>query len=629
MSESRKGYIWVVAICVLLLGMSESCGGSDTSSPRPTADASATPGIDSAPTIDTKSPPTDETEISPTPTATPAVTPLQPPVVSKDGPQGTLNVGMTDMAPPAFFLPNERGEQSKFNGLVTHETMFRTSADGEVIPMLVQSFDIDAGGLVYTFYLQEGARWHNHLGEYGEFDADDFIWSAEQVSTEGSIHAAAVDVRRIFLCAGCSLEKMDSHTVRLTRPSPTVEITWWSRQPEGSAWEIHSKEHFELVGEEAANIQAVGTGPWMMDEEDTGNFLRLRAVRDHWRRTPDWEEMIWWKIGRLANFRGGQLDTVLLSRESIEAITSEAPEGVEYMSFPGSNQVFINILGQQYFPEHPAHQPSADGTQARVPIGEGAGYTVRCTELPYVSCDRSVGSAEWERARKVRLAMATSIDRRKLVDELTSGDGSALFVREWTGHEGKARQYGLKVLVWEFDPARARELLAEGGYPDGFNINFALPLRPGAQGAIVAGVAIANMWSEVGITTKLANMPLSAYRPGLVSRTNIGVNAHNGVPPLEPLMTYRDLYNVESSLNFGFEHPDYQEMLERGSSTTNADQRFVIEAEMARFMFANVMTIPVYQENSVWPLGPGIDEWSVQPRVYDWLSNWEDVPHRR
>ena len=58
------------------------------------------------------------------------------------------------------------------------------------------------------------------------------------------------------------------------------------------------------------------------------------------------------------------------------------------------------------------------------------------------------------------------------------------------------------------------------------------------------------------------------------------------------------------------------------------DARWEILGEMGAFVFENVLSIPLYTQNAQWPIGPRIDKWDPLPRVYDWLSNWEEVPHR-
>ena len=301
------------------------------------------------------------------------------------------------------------------------------------------------------------------------------------------------------------------------------------------------------------------------------------------------------------------------------------------MRFPGGAYQFLNVHGQQYYPDHPFHQPAADGTAAKVPLGVTAAYNApgQCGDAaPWVACDRDVNSAEWDRARKVRQAMSMAIDRVKLVNNLAFGEGRPFYHQGWSGHDERIKQFGLDKLTYEYDPDMARQLLTEAGYPNGFEIPMFLYPRPQA-GNIEAAKAVATMWEDVGITTVQSTSPYSGFRPGTVDRTALGVSGHNGGPSVEPVLGYFRVYSPKGSFNFGFEHPDLEALFEEASELTDEEERWAKAAEMATWMFENVAQIVLYEENSVWPIGPNIDEWEVMAGGVSWLSNWEDVPHRK
>ena len=187
---------------------------------------------------------------------TPAPSPIPEP-----GPFGTLNVAVPQLGALNFALPNEDFYGAKFNGLITHETMFREMPDGTIGPLLVKGWDVHPSGLDYTFHLQEGVPWHRSLGDFGDFYADDFIFSLEKVMADDSIHPAARSIRRVFFCDGCNLLKINDLTVLLERPTPTYELTWYSRQPDVGL-ELHSKLHFDTAGEER---RGQTSSPWAPD----------------------------------------------------------------------------------------------------------------------------------------------------------------------------------------------------------------------------------------------------------------------------------------------------------------------------------------------------------------------------
>ena len=224
------------------------------------------------------------------------------------------------------------------------------------------------------------------------------------------------------------------------------------------------------------------------------------------------------------------------------------------------------------------------------------------------------------------MALALAIDRQKLVNAVAFGEGRPFHIMYWNSFDPRVEQFGLDELEFDYDPERAKELLSEAGYADGFEIEVTLT---GGTGEPVAQ-AVATMWENIGITTVQTRMPYSAFRPSLVSREAKGMWIHStGPPSIEPLKRYTILQNAANSINFGWEHPDWQALLDEMTELTDEEERWAKQAEGARWIFDEVMVIPLFGQNVVWPLGPEIDAWEPMGGRKDWLSNWDHVPHRQ
>ena len=639
----------ILGMLLLALVIIIACGESDTpeptpqatqtvpaptaAAPEPTAMSTATamPAATPAPAAPASTPaptPAPAAAATATPAAVPTPAPTPEPAPAPAMPMGTLDVSVGALGAPIFVLKNQFFSASRFDGLTTHESPFARDTEGAVVPLLVKEWTVDPQGLVYTFSIQENVPWHTSHGDWGEVDADDFIFTLENTVAEGSIHTNARDIGRTFYCNGCEVVKTDDMTVQLTRPAPTPRITWDLTAPSGST-ALHSKKHYDAVGEDEANFQSVGTGPWELVDAVSDVSRTVRAVPDHWRKTPEWELMVWHDITeestRLANFITGVLDAALYNPESIQAIKDANLDGVEFMTFPGENSFYLNLFGQQYNTDHPAHLPGPDGADPRVPLGENA---YDCS-YPWVSCDRDVNSAEWANARKVREAMTIAIDRQKLVNNLVFGEGAPIYINHWIGHEPRMVQNGLDDLTWEFNPERAKTLLDDAGFPDGFEINMTLPGIPWAPGADEAGQAVAPMWESVGIRVTQQVTPYSAFRPGaLVAREFAGVSTHGNSVPIEPISSDSLFYSSTSVINFGVEHPDLQVLLEDALNTVNTEERWPKQAAAAKWAYDNIVYFSLYQSNLVWPIGPELGRWEPQGLQRSWLSNWEYAPHK-
>ena len=637
----RRAYLLVLLILTVSVVAMVACGEESTpvATSEPTAvatptSASPTPAPPVAP--EATAPPVATPAATPTPVATvaPGTTAAPTPVpVAGAQPRGTLEVAIADLGPFSTLLYNQNFRYSVIETRTSNELGFVAEPDGSVLPRLVTRFELDETpeGAIYTFYLQGGVPWHSGLGDWGEFGADDFIFSLQSASQEGSAQSSSGSIRQVFTCADCELTKLDDLTVQLKRSVPTIQILWDIIQYNGGSPGVHSKKHFDARTEEQANQEVVGTGPWEMVDQQTSQFRRFEAVTDHWRHAPDWEEMIFHDIvensTRLANFEAGLLDTAAFSLEGIQAIKDLDLPGVEFLSIASGAAQQLRLHGGQYYPDAPAHQPQADGTPAQRALGDGASYSEVCDSAAWVSCDRDVNSDEWARAVKVRKAMNLSIDRQKLVNNLAFGEGKPYFHAVFQGYAAEIVKYGLDELVYEYEPERARQLLTEAGYSDGFDIE--MFLVPRGPGAVEAAQAVATMWQDVGINTVQSNWLGSAFRPMRVARTALGASSYRNGPSGEPIRLYDLFYTSGSSFNQGFEHPDYEAMVLDALATLDTDERLRKSADIAKWLFHNAMTITLYQEATVWPLGPRIDGWGMAASQAEFGSNWEKVPHRQ
>ena len=229
-------------------------------------------------------------------------------------PTGTLDMGIVQLGPTRW-LPKDmpfRTTQWEVVGFAEQLLAYENAPSSEIGVRLLEEFSIDldsAGNTVYTMRLRQGIPFQTRFGLWGELTVDDLIFTVENVAEEASVHPRRGHVRRTFFCDVCQVERADNYTLKLTRDKPTFDIFDISTYPRGAALGIKSKKHYDAVGAETASSQPVGTGPWELVEDKEDVLRRTKAVRNHWRKTPEWDEMVWWQINeestRLANFLVG------------------------------------------------------------------------------------------------------------------------------------------------------------------------------------------------------------------------------------------------------------------------------------------------------------------------------------
>ena len=383
------------------------------------------------------------------PQAVPTATPV-PQAVVKVGPFGTLNIGYQENL--GVFNSHPRltgGNYALFVGTSIGETLlgrFGPEKNYEFSTKLLKEWSLSPDNMVWTLKLEEGVQFHKG---YGEMTAEDVIWSFKESVAEGSRATRRNQYRRLFFNEKGSIKAVDDHTIEVNMGVPQYDLLAMVATP--SSGFIMSKKQADELGEDGASKNGAGTGPWNFVEAVTGQFWKFEAVEDHWRKTPEFAELVFHDIPeestRLANFQTGRLDTFVMQLDSKPTVDTVA--GVKYMRIAGGGNEHLGFFGNWYTghgtPEHKEKYPGYD------------------PDLPWVSSNPDINSPEWDRARKVRLAMALAIDRQIIVDTILKGEGRPTVLWGWEEVEDRLPANVQK--GYEYNPERARELLAEAGYP--------------------------------------------------------------------------------------------------------------------------------------------------------------------
>ena len=611
-SFKKPGSILLSSLMIGLLFL-VACGSSATATPEAAAtspsatSAPSAPSPTSAPSASSASEPTSAPS-GPAPTAVPVAT-AAPAMEAK--PAGTLSVGQKELGTfqghpalavnPALFVQQTAPISE---GLIT------INIDKQVQAMLAKSWEISADFKTWTFKLQEGVQFHKG---YGEMTAEDVIWSYNGWA-DNPLHARTPDFRGFWQAEGGSSTAVDKYTIEVTHPIPLSELVvlenWMAKTPSGSSNWVTSKKQSDEIGMEAANRDIAGTGPWEMIEHRDNEIWRMAAVEDHWRQTPAFAELVFREIpeesSRIAGFQTGALDTFLMAFDSIPEV--EKVEGASLMAMPGAIDYGINFYGG-YYAE--AADPAIENRSSYDP------------EVPWISSNWELDSPEWDNARKIREALAIAIDRETIVATLLRGfaEPIPIWLSKW--------EVTLPGRQWGYDPDRAKQLLAEAGYPDGFSITLTPSLR-GAPAEVEACSAVAQMWGDIGMDVKLQSLPYSTLRPTMVARTYQGATCHAAGARIvtagsQPLLT------MAAAWNPGATHPFMEEIMPRMNSAVDPKKLRALEIELAEFVFDNALTyIGLYSVGAIWPVGPRIQEWKAHVKFTDLrnINGYEFIKHK-
>jgi peptide/nickel transport system substrate-binding protein len=470
---------------------------------------------------------------------------------------------------------------------------------------LFSDWEVGEDGLTWTFKVREGVPFHKG---YGEMTADDIVWYFEQFGSPESLNGHARHVRRLLLDAeGTPINKLDDYTVTASTSVPHFDMLLRLARPNIGA--ITSKRQAEELGDEEAAQVGAATGPWEIMEHLSGSYWRMNAVEGHWRKTPEFAELYFYNIPeestRVANFQTGNLDTMQMNLDS-KPVIDQVP-GIEYMrvAYGGTLQVSLG-LGNFHIPEsdRPAWDP----------------------DLPWVSASADVDSEEWDRARNVRLAMAIAIDKQTIVDTLLRGIGQPLALWGW---EANMHRLPADMQEREYNPEKAIQLLAEAGYPDGFEITLTPDIR-GIPSEVEACEAVAVMWEAVGISTRVNRVPYASVTPIYRAREYTGANCHGTAGVSDPMNLLGNAFNSNASGIIGFEHETLDKLLEKASRLVDDEARYEVAVEVARFIWDHVVDEGLYSVDILWPLSVNVQDWGQHLEHGDrrYLTGTEYAKHR-
>jgi len=217
----------------------------------------------------------------------------------------------------------------------------------------------------------------------------------------------------------------------------------------------------------------------------------------------------------------------------------------------------------------------------------------------------------------VREAIALAINRDAIVSRVLEGQGvvaSSIVSPQIFGHPG-----GKPIA---YDPARAKKLLAEAGYPDGFGLTLHATNNRYLNDAQVAQTT-AQLLTRIGIQTKVETLPVAAYfsraRQGEFSFMMLGWGSVAADVALRSILGTPNAQTGYGSWNWGrYSNPELDKLVQTSLSTVSSEQAHEQAAKTAaRFAQTDYAIIPSHHQLATWAMRKGIryeartDEWSL------------------
>ncbi len=338
--------------------------------------------------------------------------------------------------------------------LVWDALLYKNPETLQFEPLLAESYTF-VDETTMEFDLRRGITFHN--GE--PFDADDVVYTLKFVSNPDNKVLTQRNVNWI-----ADVVKIDQYKVRLIMKKPTPIALEFLAGP----LLIYPNEYYASAGPDGMGMQPVGTGPYKVADFKPGESIEFVRNDGYFAASPKGRPTIGKIRQRTIPDNNTQIAELLSG--TVDWIWKVAADQAKRLNERDN----INVVNEQ---------------------------TLRIGYLSFDSSNRTGNDSPVNDVR-VRKAIAHAIDRDAIVSQLIGGSSEVVHAA------CHPQQFGCEQAVarYEYDPARARELLAEAGYPDGFTIDFH------AYRNRVYAEAIMGYLEEVGIKPNLVYLKYAALR---------------------------------------------------------------------------------------------------------------------
>ena len=462
-------------------------------------------------------------------------------------PDGTLTIGVHVTLVSRWLDPEET------EALITpfmvlyalHDALVKPMPAGLNTPSLAESWSVSKDGLTYEFVLRKGAKFHN----------GDPVTAEDVKFSFGRYKGASASV---FKEKVRDVQVVAANRVRfvLTEPWPDF-MAFYGTSATGAGW-IVPKKYIDKVGDDGFKKAPVGAGPYKFVSFTPGVELVLEAFPDYWRKVPHVKRLIMRSIPdegtRAAAVKTGEVDIAYLFGGAIAEELRRTP-GIKIVAPLLYGIYWLDFL-DQWDPKSPWHD------------------------------------------QRVRLAASLAIDRRAInqAEMLGLGRATGAFVPP-------TFEFALPVDPPPFDPPRAKRLVAEAGYPNGFEAGDLTPLPP----YTALGEEVGGYLQAIGIRSHIRTMEratfLTAWREKKLKGLLIGATgaAGNAAARLEPFLTKGGIYAYGSL-------PELDELFQRQAKELDRKQREVLLHQIQRIVADRVLAAPIFQQAFITGVGPRVEE---------------------
>ncbi len=429
-----------------------------------------------------------------------------------------------------------------FNGLVRFKPGSTDPASIE--PDLAESWESSDDKLVWTFHLRHGVKWQKG---YGELTADDVVFSFNKASNKDT-SAYAPDYASFQ-----SVEAVDPYTVKITLAHQVPSLLGLVANYSGGF--IVPKKAVEEKGENWTR-DPVGSGPFQVDEITSGQAITFKANEDYFRGAPEIKTVTMRFLPETASrdlaFKAGEVDA---------AVGEQNKNWLERMK--GEPHVVIDVFA-------PAEEAQLHLNTTKPPLDK----------------------------LEVRQALSYAIDQDQMVQFQGDGFTQAGQSAVPSNNLGFTADNGML----GYDPEKAKKLLADAGFPDGFTIPM---INSQVTQLANLGQLVQAQLAEVGVKVEIQPVEHATYHQLIRKDASPMVIYSAARFPVADVYLTQFFYGPSSigepTAVTNFSHCNVADKeIEAAKTEPDPDKQIAMWQEAQKMIMENVCSIPLVETRLVW-----------------------------
>lgn len=477
----------------------------------------------------------------------------------------TLNVGVRggpESMDPHYSALGVHAEAMKH----MFDTLVWANARVQLEPGLAESWrPIDA--TTWEFKIRQGVKFHDG----SDLTAEDVKFSIDRIPVVTGPTTMAIYVRRVK-----ETVIVDPYTIHIKTDGPAATLPYDFVRlfiVSSKAAKDYSTKETAAEGFNSGKA-AIGTGPFKFVSWEPKGDLVVERHDNYWHGPVPWQRVVRKEMAndssRLAALKAGQVDLINYV-SSADWLALKRDASVDVFT---ADSVYIMNLQLDQREQTPTVYDLDDNVMAKNPL----------------------------RDLRVRQAFDHAIDRNTMVDIVLEGLGAPANQLMTKGFFG----YSDKIPMPEYNPQKAKALLAEAGFPDGFKIDlYCTSDRLPGDGAICQGLG--QMFAQVGIQTKVNAISRTVYFPAQAKREysvfmngwgtltgeasyTVGALAHSPAPELKLGAFNRTDYS----------NPDVDKAMQAGVKEPDDNKRRAFFEQAMELAMADKGIIPIVNLQAVW-----------------------------